>query len=147
MNNSLIDVQANLPLAKPFKSSDSNSIASMQVLSRYLSFLVVLCLVSEASLGCSRCRDFLASSNAGNLTVTDHSLAGYELKMMEVENFLACFDACIEDCLCMSFNFKKNPTQGERHQCQLSSEKKDTNLTALVDKPGTSYHDIQATVS
>ena len=98
-------------------------------------------------LRCSRCHDFLASCIAGDLTVTDHSLAGHGLNMIEVVDFAACIDTRIENCLCMSVNFKKNPTQGERHQCQLNSEKKEANLTALVKKPGTSYHDIQATVS
>ena len=119
----------------------------MKVLSKCYSFLILLCLVSEVFLRCSRCHDFLASTIAGNLTVTDHSLVGYEMNTVAVENFLMCFDACVVNCLCMSFNFKKNATQGERHQCQLNSEKRDTNLTALVKKPGTSYHDIQATVS
>ena len=119
----------------------------MKLLSKCYSLLILLCLVSEVFLLCSRCHDFLASTIAGNLTVTDHSLVGYELNTVDVENFLVCFDACVVHCLCMSFNFNKNPTQGKGHQCQLNSEKKDANLTALVDKPGTSYHDIQATVS
>ena len=131
----------------PFGEGPADSIASMKVLSRCFTFLVPLCLVSEVLLGCSRCPSFLAPTIAGDLIVMDCSLVGYELNKLDVEDYRACIVACMKNCLCMSFNFKTNPTQGERNQCQLNWERRDTNLTALINKPGTSYHDIQAMVS
>ena len=106
-----------------------------------------LSFVSEVSCICSSCHDFRASNVTGHLTLENRTLVGYELLALQVEHFLACFDACVVDCRCMSFNWEKNPKQGGGHKCQLNSETKDVNLIALVEKPGHSYHDIETIVS
>ena len=118
-----------------------------QRFSRGYQYLVFLCLVAEVSLICSRCHDFGASSEAGHLTLVNRTLEGYNLSTIQVEHFLECFDACIVDCRCLSFNWEKNPSQGAEHQCQLNFETKDTNASLLFEKPGHSYHDIETTVS
>ena len=111
-------------------------------------YFVLLCLVVQVSSICFRCHDFGTSILSGNLTLENRTFVGYELSTLQVEHFLGCFDACIVDCRCMSINWKKDPSkQGGGHQCQLNSERKDANLTALVEKPGHSYHDIETTVS
>ena len=118
----------------------------MEVLSKAISCLVFFCLVRAVTPVCSRCDGFEASSLAGNLTIVNRTLVGYELYDVDVEHIVYCVDACIEECRCMSFNFKWLQTQGGRHQCQLNSERKDTNMSALVVKPGHGYHDLQTKV-
>ena len=111
----------------------------------FLSF-VIICLVGKINSICSRCHDFGASSVTGNLTYENRTLVGCELLTFTVKHFLECFDACIVDCRCMSFNWERLQ-EGGGHQCQLNSETKDMKLSALIGKPGHSYHDIETTVS
>ena len=118
------------------------------LLRKGFSCLVLLSLVSKLSSICTRCHiDFRASNVTGHLTLENRSLVGYGISTLQAEHFLECFDACIEDCRCMSINWEKSPKQGVGHQCQLNSENKDTDVSALVEKPGHSYHDIEETVS
>ena len=122
----------------------------MEQFSKVFPYLVSLCLISETFSVCwkSTCHVFGANSLPGPLCLDNRALTGYELYAVKVEGFLQCFDSCLVECRCMSFNFKKGPLQDGRFQCQLNFERLgDINATAMLEKPGYSYHDIETTVS
>ena len=80
--------------------------------------------------------DWVHTQYSFQLASSSGCLHGHEFQSLNVNGVGDCFLACIEDCLCLSFQIHHNTV------CQLLSTSRAITPLALVEYPGCLYYDI-----
>ena len=113
------------------------------VISSILSFSF---LIVSSSSSCSRCRGYAVELFAGQYTLKEQYLKGYNFTSMFVTAKNECVLSCIEDfCQCASINFKESQEKDGTHHCELNYEtRSSTNNNSLVPKKDNLYMDLIA---
>lgn len=65
-------------------------------------------------------------------------LQGYVLAEHKLPNSFACFVKCVDNCQCLSFNFKNN-SESNAMKCQLNEAASYTNPGSIEKKEGWRY--------
>ncbi|KAK2567523.1 Angiopoietin-related protein 1 [Acropora cervicornis] len=110
-----------------------------------LIFCFLLCFLLTQTLGkpCTRqqctVKEIRCSQEQGSLE--NYALNGFAFKNTSVSSFKKCFEHCVRDCRCISFNYVNKAATGH-DICQLNEENRYLRPNALKQMAGYSYHDI-----
>lgn len=72
-------------------------------------------------------------------SVENYALCGYSFKNLTVSSHKHCFEHCVWECRCISFNYL---ITARKDNCQLNDENRYLNPGALKRRDGHSYHEI-----
>ncbi|KAL9968535.1 hypothetical protein ACROYT_G020642 [Oculina patagonica] len=101
---------------------------------KFLSFLVTFLQV-KGDCPTGSCEKI--SLDVHRDAVQDSEVVGHVFHNSVTLNPVQCYTWCIQDCRCLSFNYKEN---NEEKYCELNKENHFTNETSLKDSPGSSYY-------
>ena len=114
---------------------------SVNTVNLVLSVLVITRGGFEVGAACSQRAGFttLYHEAIQNKALFNHVFKSLTNTIDRVE----CFQACVGDCRCMSYNFQENPSvDGTRH-CELNSADYKSDTFALMIRAGFAYYDIR----
>ena len=72
-------------------------------------------------------------------SMENYALCGYSFKNLTVSSHKHCFEHCVWECRCISFNYLITAT---KDNCQLNEENRYLSPRALKRRHGHSYHEI-----
>ena len=72
-------------------------------------------------------------------SVENYALCGYSFKNLTVSSHKHCFEHCVWECRCISFNYL---ITARKDNCQLNEENRYLSPGALKRRDGHSYHEI-----
>ena len=76
--------------------------------------------------------------------VENSELVGHVFHKSATINPIHCHSLCVDDCRCLSFNYKEN---NERKVCELNEGSHFTNQSSLKHSPGSRYYNLRRELS
>ena len=103
--------------------------------------LSVILLLTVANSSCQCASEMCEKTSLSLKTNTKHnySLSGYVIETLSLDNWKICFNVCLKNCQCLSFNFNKvNTTEN----CELNDANTKLAPEALEQKEGVIYYEL-----
>ncbi|KAL9960201.1 hypothetical protein ACROYT_G033623 [Oculina patagonica] len=101
-------------------------------------FVIVFTTGACSDGKCSASSRFVIGENMAD----GYALIGYVFSNVSVAGALNCYQICLQNCQCISFNFLTNVKQDN---CQLNEENRHLKPSALVPMKGSQYYEVVIT--
>ena len=108
-----------------------------------IKFLSLLFTVLRVKGDCVAGRCQKISLDLRRDAVQDSEFVGHVFHNSVTLNPIQCYTWCIQDCRCLSFNYKEN---NEEKYCELNEENHFTNQSSLKHSPGSTYRILRREV-
>ena len=111
----------------------------MEVIRGFLLFFFLLLLkINTSNSHCTACEKVSLSLNTN--VKRNFSLVGYVFQnVSSLRNWKQCFNLCLKNCQCLSFNFNEvNTTEN----CELNDANTKVEPEALREKEGVNYYEL-----
>ena len=110
------------------------------ILARVLTLFRLLLQFVEAKAQCSKgsCQNYPLDIYGD--AVENSELVGHVFHQSAAINPIMCHSSCIDDCRCLSFNYKEN---SEGKVCELNEDSHFTNQSFLKHSPGSRYYNLR----
>lgn len=76
--------------------------------------------------------------------IEDSDLVGHVIHVCTTINPILCFTWCVDDCRCLSFNYKE---KNEGNICELNEGSHFTNQSSLKNSPRSRYYNLRREIS
>ena len=105
-----------------------------------LTLLPIFWKLTEAESHCSlgKCQTYGLDINGD--VMENSELVGHVFHESATMNPIQCHMWCVDDCRCLSFNYKEN---NERKACELNEGSHYTNESSLKHSPGSRYYNLR----
>ncbi|KAJ7375362.1 hypothetical protein OS493_002113 [Desmophyllum pertusum] len=101
-------------------------------------FLILLFAIANSYCQCASEMCEKTSLSLNTNTKHNYSLDGYVVEIISFRNWQECFNGCLNNCQCLSFNFNEvNTTEN----CELNDANTKLTPEALKEKEGVIYYE------